>query len=635
MAIPEFVLRKLIVPGSLKENAQGFEFVLLDTFAPATITAFALHVGDQKITPEEITVAPENAAAYPASQIDKDSPLLASIGISIRITVAGHSLSGPVKIEAETREVGLLEFTLADSVKKKKYQNLKPAWMSLFQKPVVSKIKINVDTPQGEVSPFLLGQFVEHLERCVYDGIWTKDGSALRQDTVELLTKLQIPMIRYPGGNFASGYHWEDGIGPKEKRPARHDAAWQAEESNRIGTDEFLAFCEEMDIEPYLVVNDGSGSAEEAARWVAYCNSAADSEQGKRRAENGHPEPYAVKYWGVGNEVWGPWQIGTTSAKEYAERLHRFVKAMKAVDPTIKIIAVGNNPLTDRENDPASQWNREVLADCADDFDFLSWHIYQPEQESWRENYDPAQLFASVVAAPIDFQWIIDRVDAQIQSSKGKGRITQCIDEWNIWLPPGENAKSMHQVTYTMRDALYVAGIINALYRSFKKVDIANLAQLVNVLPLVKTNEKTAIATAIYYPFQLAAELEENVLSFEYESETFAAPKLGENVQAHENVPYLDACVTASEEGDAIAMLLVNRHPEKRNQVHVDFSQKENFQAVEWQELKANHPLDANTFEHPNRVHLHSSNFIMKTGNDLVVDLAPASVNLLKFRKES
>jgi alpha-N-arabinofuranosidase len=634
MAIPEFILRKLIVPGSLQENDRGFEFVLLDTFAPATIISFSLQVGDQKIEPAEITVSPENEESYLASKINKDHPLLASIGISIKIAIEKHRLSGPVKIEADTREVGVLEFTLADSVKKKKFQNLKPAWQALFQKPIVSKVKIEVDAPLGEASPFLLGQFVEHLERCVYDGIWTKDGSALRQDTVALLKKLQIPMIRYPGGNFASGYHWEDGIGPKEKRPARHDAAWQAEDSNLIGTDEFLAFCEEMDIEPYLVVNDGSGTPEEAARWVAYCNSAADSEQGERRTANGHEEAYAVKYWGVGNEVWGPWQIGTTSAQEYAERLHRFVKAMKAVDPTIKIIAVGNNPLTDQSNDPASEWNREVLSACADDFDFLSWHIYQPEQESWQESYDPAQLYAAVVAAPLDFQAIIDRVDNEIQCSEGKGRITQCIDEWNIWLPPGEKARSMHQVTYTMRDALYVAGIINVLYRNFNKVDIANLAQLVNVLPLVKTNEKTALATAIYYPFQLAAELEEYVLPFECESEAFSSAKIGKNVQAHENVPYLDLCVTASSEGDEIALLLVNRHPEKRNQVHLDFARKENFQAVDWQELKAGHPLEANTFEHPNCVRVHSSNFVMKTGNDIVVDLAPASVNLLKFRKE-
>ena len=202
---------------------------------------------------------------------------------------------------------------------------------------------------------------MEHLERCVYDGIWTKDGTSLRPDTLELLKKLNPPMIRYPGGNFASGYHWEDGIGPREKRPARHDAAWQAEESNQVGTDEFLTFCEQLNIEPYLVVNDGSGTPEEAARWVAYCNSAQDTELGKRRADNGHADAYNVKYWGIGNEVWGPWQIGTTSANEYARRLKRFVETMKAVDPTIKIIAVGNNPLSDDPQDAAALWNKEVL----------------------------------------------------------------------------------------------------------------------------------------------------------------------------------------------------------------------------------------------------------------------------------
>ena len=633
MAIPEFILRKLIVPGSLRSAGNGFQFVLLNTFAPATITSFNIMVGQKNVPLASIKLSPANLETFSADKVNRENPLLAAVGVAISLLIENQSLDGPVKISVDTKEIGPFEFTLADSVKKQNYKGFRPAWLSAFAKPIEAKVLVKNDYPLGEASPFLLGQFVEHLERCIYDGIWTKDGSALRPDTLKLLKELRPPMIRYPGGNFASGYHWEDGIGPHEKRPSRHDAAWQAEEINQVGTDEFLALCEELDTEPYLVVNDGSGTPEEAARWVAYCNSAENSEQGRRRAANGHPQPYNVKYWGVGNEVWGPWQIGTTSAAEYAHRLKRFSAAMKAVDSTIKIIAVGNNLLSDEQNSPEALWNKEVLDAASDDFDFLSWHIYQPEQDSWKETYDPRALFASVCAAPLDFEKVIQRVDDEIQKSSGKGRITQCIDEWNIWLPPGEKAKSMHQVTYTARDSLYVAGIINVLYRNFKSVDIANLAQLVNVLPLIQTNDKTAIATSIYYPFVLAAEMEDYVLGTEVESPTFNSEKIGNNVLAHENIPYLDVAVARSNDGETVTLLILNRHPEKRMKLEIDFSEKCKFNSVDLKEIKAGTPLAYNSFENPTAVRIYHHNFTSIVDSQYLLRLAPASITLCTFVK--
>lgn len=633
MAIPEFILRKLIVPGSLKSSGSGFGFILLDTFAPATITAFALYVGKDEIPMANISISHDKGEAYTADRVNQENPMIAAIGVEIAVTIKDHALNGPVKVAVDTKEIGAFEFTLADSLKKPHYRSFKPAWLSKLTTPIQASLVIDSSKPLGQASPFLLGQFVEHLERCVYDGIWTKDGSALRPDTLEWIKKLDIPMIRYPGGNFASGYHWEDGIGPKDQRPARHDAAWQAEESNQIGTDEFLAFCEQLDIEPYLVVNDGSGTAEEAARWVAYCNDPETTEQGKRRAANGHAAPYQVKYWGIGNEVWGPWQIGTTSAKEYAKRLKRFAEAMKAADPTIKLIAVGNNSLSDDPSDAGDEWNREVLKEAAASFDYLSWHIYQPEQDSWKENYDPNVLFAAVCAAPLDFEAIIQRTSREIAESSGKGRITQCIDEWNLWLPPEKSAKSMHQVTYRMRDALYVAGIINTLFRNYDQVDIANLAQLVNVLPLIKTNEHTAIATSIYFPFEMAAQLNEFVLPIQVTSPTYASEALGVNVQAHENVPYLDVIATQSDDAENLSALLINRHPEKRLAVTLRFAEAVNFTSASLDELSASSPVAANTFEHPHEIQIHSGRKVDKVGEEYHLTLAPASVNLFKLKK--
>jgi alpha-N-arabinofuranosidase len=633
MAIPEFILRKLIVPGSLKPVGNGFQFVLLNTFAPATITSFSIKVGTKVVPLSEIKISPANIEPFFADKVNKENPMPTAVGVEIILLIDNQALNGPVQISVDTKEIGPFEFTLADSLKKPHYKRFKSAWISRFTKPIEARVSVNNDQPLGEASPFLLGQFVEHLERCVYDGIWTKEGTSVRQDTLELIKQLHPPIIRYPGGNFASGYHWEDGIGPRKKRPARHDAAWQAEETNRVGTDEFLTLCEELDTEPYLAVNDGSGTPEEAARWVAYCNSPEDSELGRLRAVNGHPQPYNVKYWGVGNEVWGPWQIGTTSAAEYARRLKRFIHAMKAVDPSIKIIAVGNGPLSDDPESPAALWNKEVLETAGSEIDFLSWHIYQPEQDSWKESYDPQALFAAVCAAPLDFEKIIKRVGSEIQNSLAKGRVTQCIDEWNIWLPPGDKAKSLHQVAYTMRDSLYVGGIINTLFRNFKFVDIANLAQLVNVLPLIKTNDKTAIATAIYYPFVLASEMEDQVLETTIESPAFNSTEIGLNVQAHENVPYLDVSAAQSEDAETTTLLIINRHPEKRMQLRIEFSEKSKYQTISMKEIKASSPLSFNSFEHPADVRIHQRNFVVNAENGYQITLSPASVNLCKFSK--
>ena len=632
MAIPEFILRKLIVPGSLQSTAKGFQFILLNTFAPATITSFGLKVGELIVQPESIFISSDAFDPITALEISSEKPMLTPVGVAIKLSVEGASLNGAVQIQAMTKEVGEFEFTLAGSQPKQSHKKFKPAWTAVFRPTLKASVTIDQEHIIGQASPYLLGQFVEHLERCVYDGIWTKDGSELRQNTLKLIRELNPPMIRYPGGNFASGYHWEDGIGPREKRPSRHDAAWQAEESNQVGTDEFLSFCGLIGSEPYLVVNDGSGTPEEAARWVAYCNSPEDSEQGRRRAANGHPQPYNVKYWGVGNEVWGPWQIGTTSANEYARRLKRFIKAMKAVDSSIKIIAVGNNPLSDDLRSPASQWNEVVLQATADEIDFLSWHIYQPEQSGWRESYDPQKLFAAICSAPLDFEAIIHRVEGQIQKSGSENKVLQSIDEWNVWLPPGEKAGSMHQVTYTMRDSLYVAGIINVLFRHCNTVGIANLAQLVNVLPLIQTDSQKAIATAIYYPFVLASKLGTTVLKSLTDSPVFSSEELGENVSAHPDVPYLDALITRSDDAKTLSLLLINRHPENRLIATINSNLFKSCSPINSQVLRANSPLAYNTFDRPTNVCIHPRSNPQLVSDDLKIELGPASISFFQFK---
>ena len=630
MAIPEFVLRKLVVPGSLKKTGSGFSFILLNTFAPATITKFELINKVNPIPAQSITFSSSVSPAQKAEKITAENPVLTPVGVEILVSVEDQPLTDAIIVKAMTKEVGEIVFSLAEKKEKKSQKKIKPYLISRFAPAQKAHLHIN----PGEVakipaSPFVLGQFVEHLERCVYDGVWKSDGSELRQDTLDLIQQLNPPIIRYPGGNFASGYHWEDGIGPKDKRPARHDAAWQAEDSNLVGTDEFLAFCELIGTEPLLVVNDGSGTAEEAARWVEYCNGSAATEGGRRRAANGHAEPYGVKYWGIGNEVWGAWQIGTTSAKEYVLRLKRFIKAMKAVDPSIVLVAVGDLPLTADDNDPAALWNQEVLSSAGDQFDYLSWHIYQPDTEGWKEMPDALEVFKSICAASVDIETYIQRIEKEIADFSRNKKVLQALDEWNVWLPPLPGARSMHQVTYTMRDAIYAVCVLAACYRNAHTLGMANLAQLVNVLPLIMTNEHTAIGSALFPPFILFNQMERNVVSSSYEGPNYDSQSMGPNIHAHKDVPVLDHLLTVSDDGKRYTLLLINRLAENRLEVRFTFDAIPGESA----EISAAHPLAANTFEHPDRVRLQDGLKPKKDGDEWKITLKPASIVMLEFNK--
>ncbi len=630
MAIPEFVLRKLVVPGSLKKSGTGFSFILNNTFAPATITKFEMMNNLSTIPTDSISIATPGKPIQKGTEINVENPLLTPVGVEILISVADQVLTDQIVVKAVTKEVGEIVFSLAQTKTKKKVKKIRPCFYSRFAVPLESSVKINLSKKLGTASPFLLGQFVEHLERCVYDGIWTSDGSKLRQDTLDLVTQLNPPLIRYPGGNFASGYHWEDGIGQKDKRQRRHDAAWQAEESNLVGTDEFLAFCAQIKCEPVMVVNDGSGTPEEAARWVAYCNEPETTEQGKRRATNGHPAPYNVKYWGIGNEVWGAWQIGTTTVEEYINRFLRFEKAMRTVDPTIKIVAVGNHPRTNNPEEPAYLWNKELLAKAGDKFDYLSWHIYQPETDGWNDLPDPHELFKSICAAPLDIDRITKIIEKEISQFSSNQEIKQALDEWNVWLPPLPGESSMHQVTFTMRDALYTASTLSVFYRNNQTMEMANLAQLVNVLPLIKTNTETAIATTIFFPFILFNQMESTVVETSSQSPVFDSKGLGSNITPHQNVPWLDHLVTSSDDGKRITMMLINRHPEKRMIVSFSLDGMPSGSL----ELSAAHPLDANTFSHPTKIKIIDGKMPKKQNGGWQTVLKPASVVVLEFLKE-
>jgi alpha-N-arabinofuranosidase len=300
-----------------------------------------------------------------------------------------------------------------------------------------------------------------------------------RSDVIALLRELNSPVYRWPGGNFVSGYNWLDGIGDRDKRPPRKNPAWQGVESNDVGIDEFMRFCEIINTEPYISVNAGLGSSGEAMNEVQYTNGDQTTPMGKLRALNGHPEPWNVKWWSIGNEMYGSWQLGHMSTEEFVKKNNEFADKMRSVDPSIKLISVGD----------LGEWDRMILENCADKMDYISEHFY-------KQDYHGGGLMTHINQIPkaIKEKAVSHREYRQtIPTLKGKD-IRICMDEWNYWYGPyiyGELG-----TRYFFRDAMGIAAGINEYSKNTDIIFMANYAQTVNVIGCIKTNTTHSVFDA-------------------------------------------------------------------------------------------------------------------------------------------
>jgi alpha-N-arabinofuranosidase len=344
----------------------------------------------------------------------------------------------------------------------------------------------------------------------------------MRADTLALLHELNAPVYRWPGGNFVSGYNWKDGLGDPDRRPPRKNPAWKGVEHNDFGIDEFMAFCRELNTEPYIVVNSGLGDVESAIEELGYANGAPGTPLGDLRGSNGHADAYGVKWWGIGNEMYGDWQLGHMPIEEYVRKHNMYAKAMRGIDPSIKIIAVG----------ATGDWSKAMLTGCADYMDLLSEHFYcQDKPELVAHVRQIPDAIAAKVRAHKHYL-------AAIPEVKGKS-IPICMDEWNYWYGPdlyGEIG-----TRYFLRDALGIAEGLHEYYRSADTVFMANYAQTVNVIGCIKTS-KTA---ASFETTGLVLKL--------YRAEYGTVPV------AVEGVPKpLDAAAAWTESRDALTISVVN-----------------------------------------------------------------------------
>ncbi len=423
----------------------------------------------------------------------------------------------------------------------------------------MARISIDPRRRLGEVDRRIFGGFIEHLGRCIYGGIY-EEGSPLsdehgyRLDVLEALQALRMPLLRWPGGNFVSGYHWLDGVGPKEQRPRKIELAWHSEESNRFGTDEYIDYCRRLGTEPYICVNMGNGSIDEAQAWVEYCNGTSDTHWANLRRANGHPEPYNVRYWGLGNEVYGTWQIGALSAEDYVKKAIEFAKVMRWTDPTIKLVGCGDLGFTN--------WDRVVLEGLAPYVDYHSVHIYTGSDHYLSNVLAPHQAERALRIC----QALIDRVRYQ---QKIAHPIHVAYDEWNVWYR-ARKAETRLEERYNLADALAVATYLNVFVRQCNTVKIANLAQAVNAIAPIFTNPEGLFLQTIYHPFQLmSSHTQAQVVDCFVQCEQIQLPAAEESSPRPHRVadlgpfPVLDVATTLSEDGRSLALSVINRDPER------------------------------------------------------------------------
>ncbi|MBN2012695.1 alpha-N-arabinofuranosidase [candidate division KSB1 bacterium] len=419
---------------------------------------------------------------------------------------------------------------------------------------LTARIKIDTERKIGEIDKHIYGNFTEHLGRCIYGGIYDpgsklSDKEGFRKDVLEAAKGLNVTILRWPGGNFVSGYHWLDGVGPKDKRPERTDLAWQTPEPNTFGTDEFVEFCRKLGTEPYFAVNLGTGTLDEARNWVEYCNVKDGPYYAELRKKYGHAEPYNVMYWSLGNEMDGWWQMGHKNADDYGKFALEAAKLMKWTSPDIKLIAAGSSNFYGGA-DPHG-WNRIVLDYLKDYIDYIALHKYVGNRDN---------DYYSFMASTMDIYDRTQIVEGQIMEAMSKMRQPRQIyvawDEYNVWYRARGGAaargRNALEEKYNLEDALVVAGFLNAFINNAHIVKMANMAQLVNVIAPMFTSETGMFRQTIYFPLALYANNSFGVaLDAFVDSPTF-------DTEQWKQVPYLDVSV-AYNNGDVI-INVVNRH---------------------------------------------------------------------------
>ncbi|WP_079912604.1 alpha-N-arabinofuranosidase [Paenibacillus sp. 32352] len=482
----------------------------------------------------------------------------------------------------------------------------------------------------------IYGSFVEHLGRAVYEGIYEPehplaDEQGFRKDVIELVKELNVPLVRYPGGNFVSGYNWEDGVGPKENRPRRLELAWRTIETNEIGTNEFADWAKKANTEVNMAVNLGTRGIDAARNLVEYCNHPSGSYWSDLRISHGYKEPHKFKTWCLGNEMDGPWQIGHKTAEEYGRLACEAAKVMKWVDPTIELVACGSS---NRGMKTFADWEATVLDHTYDHVEYISLHTYYGNKDNDTANF---------VARSLDMDAFIRSVTAICDYVKAKKRSKKTInlsfDEWNVWyhshdadrkLDPWQIAPPQLEDVYTFEDAILVGCMLITLLKHSDRVKIACMAQLVNVIaPIMTQKGGEAWKQTIFYPYMHTSvygrgvALNPIVSSPKYDSKDFT------------DVPYLESTAVYNEEKDELVIFAVNRHLTESLLLECDVRSFNDYQVVEHIVLEDDDVKARNMVNQSNRVAPHNRGNAQVKDGRIEASLSKFSWNVIRLAKHA
>jgi alpha-L-arabinofuranosidase len=484
----------------------------------------------------------------------------------------------------------------------------------------------------GELDRRLFGTFVEHMGRCVYTGIFepghpAADEHGFRRDVLDLTKELGATIVRYPGGNFLSGYGWEDGVGPAEKRPRRLDLAWFSTETNQFGANEFMRWCRLAGVEPMFGVNLGTRGPHEARQFVEYCNHPGGTALSDLRKEHGFSEPHGIKFWCLGNEMDGPWQICGKTAAEYGRVAKEAAKVMKWVDADLTLAVCGSSG---RFMPTFGTWEHEVLQHTFEDVDFISIHMYFENDHN-----DPKEFLANPDIMDRYIKEVVAVCDAVAGERRSAKRLMLSFDEWNVWYkarsegdrhkPGWPEAPPLIEEVYDLQDALVVGGALITLMNNADRVKSACLAQLVNVIgPIMTEKGGPAWRQTIFHPFSQAARfgigtvLRPNVTSAAYQT------------KSAEQINLVSVSAVYDNDGH-VTLFILNRELEQASDFQIDLRSFGEVETIEAWQLSGPDLFATNTKENPDRVKPERNMGVTRERNGARIRMQPASWNVVRL----
>ncbi len=494
-----------------------------------------------------------------------------------------------------------------------------------------AKITLAKEFKIGEIDRRIYGSFIEHLGRAVYGGIYepshpTADSDGFRGDVIEFVKELNVPIVRYPGGNFVSGYNWEDGVGPVENRPKRLDLAWGTTEPNTFGTNEFMKWCKKANTQAMMAVNLGTRNADSARNLVEYMNHKGGSAWSDLRKSHGYSEPWGVKLWCLGNEMDGAWQMGAKTAAEYGHIANEASKLMKWTDGSIETVLCGSSS---RNSPTFGEWEATSLDIAYDNIDFVSLHQYYENREG-----DTASFLAKTLEMEEFIYSVICVCDYIKAKRRSKRTINLSFDEWNVWYHsdnvPYERwsyAPARLEDNYYFEDALLVGAMMITLLRHCDRIKIACLAQLVNVIaPIMTENGGGTYKQTIFYPFEHISNFGRGVAL----KPIIDCPKY--DCKQFTDVPYLESIASFDEENDELTLFCVNKSEDEDAELSINLMDFEGYKPFEFISMDGYDKKDANSFVlSPVKPH---NNSVPVSDNCLVsVPLKKFSWNVIRFKK--